>query len=273
MNSWMKIILSFFLCLSGTAFGACGFKSEYRKVYSLAGPMTVVLKELNLLSRTELLGVSIFNPVSKDEFKGKFLPGGIFLAREMMEELKKSLVFFDEGRELSRLFNEVTDIKAVEIKTRGLSPEETVNLVADHLRLYTNGCESEILSLKEKSKKLSERILTKLGRKLRAIFLLGKIRNGKLPELVMVNDGIVKWLKEKGKLTTYPSELGYLNWSAKIMNELEVGTLKVGVEDSAGTMMKEIKKVSNDTYNFIYPGALVPGLSQQEAWLYLIEKL
>jgi hypothetical protein len=266
----MKIILRLILFISGFAH-ACDFRSEITQVYSLSGPVTVALKNIGLLSSSKLKGISVFNPVSAGEFKGKFLPGGVFLSREMVEQLKNSLVFFDESRDLKKMFNSIQTVTSREIVSRGLSPQVVTELIITTLRPFTVSCESQFALFQAKSEKIGENILKRLPEKFSAVFLLGEIKADRLPELVIANDGIVKWLREKRKLATYPSDLAYVNWSSKIMNELPKTYLKIGIKDSGTKMIREIKKVDDKTFNLTYPGSLVPGVSQQEAWLYFLE--
>lgn len=273
MNLWISISLSLLFLFTQKVEAGCSFKDKELNIYSLSGPVTVALKELGLLKLSNVKGVSVFHPVSSQEFSGKLLPGGIFLSREMMKEMKGSLVFFDESRELGKIFSSMKEIKLREIKTRGLTPEEVTNLMVKELEAITNDCEKELESFRLKSQKLSKEILSKTPKNFSAVFYLGELRNQKRPDLAMVNDGIVKWLKGQGKLKTYPSDLAYVSWSAKIIHELPEDTLHIGVADSGGKMEKEFKKIDSKRINFTYPGSLIPGLSQQEAWLYLFNLL
>jgi hypothetical protein len=87
-----------------------------------------------------------------------------------------------------------------------------------------------------------------------------------------VNDGVVKKLIKENKIKTYPSELSYVNWSSKIMDTLSKDFIHLGIEDSGSKLMKEIKR-SSMKMTLIYPGALVPGFSQLEAFLFWANSL
>lgn len=243
-----------------------------KKVYSLSGPITVALKEIGLLEDPALKAISIFHPVSTKEFGGEFLPGGIFLSRENSMAMIGSHVFYDDSRELTKMLSSLS-LKFIEIKTRGLVPTDVTRNISEILKKHTSGCEARIRSYQQKAEKTAEEVLKKVPADFKAVFFLGKIKNNRLPEMALVNDGIIKWLNEKKKLKTYPSELAYVSWSAKIMNSLPAATLRVGIIDSGAQIQRSIEKLPSGAINLAFPGALIPGLSQLEAWLYLCTNL
>lgn len=268
----MKIILSF-LILFFPYSHACTFKKDVIRIYSLSGPVSFALAEYGLLRDKRVVGLSVFNPVDARIYKGEFLPGGVFLSRNILQKMKGSLVFYDESRELRRMISSFESVRSIEIKTRGDDPEATTQKITQLLSQYTSHCENEAQNLLMRSKKLSQEILSLIPKKLAALFFLGKLSSQKRPELVIVQDGIIRWLIQKDKLLTYPSELSYVSWSAKVMQTLPTDTLEIGVEDSGNRNEKQVRKLGSQKYNMIYPGALVPGVSQQEAWLYLLKNL
>lgn len=270
MKLWISISLSFLLTNISQGKASCDFNESLKTVYSLSGPVTVALKELELLKSKKLKGLSVFHPITADEFQGEILPGGIFLSREHLQKMKGSLIFLDESRELSRMLKSVEGISLEEIQTRGLTPLEVTEQVSKVLKKYLQNCEEKILKFQNKSRALASEILLKIPGDLTAVFYLGQIRPPRLPDMAMVNDGIVKWLKIEGRLKTYPSELAYVNWSAKIIQEMPKNTWHIGLVDSGRELKKEVKKLETKKLNFTYPGSLIPGLSQQEAWLYLL---
>jgi len=251
---------------------ACDFAKNVNSVYSLSGPVTLVLKDLGLLKNKKLKGVSIFHPVSKKDFNGVFLPGGVFLSRETIKGFAGSLLFFDESRELSRMLAQFEGIQAVEIKTRTLTPPEVMQKMERELAPHLVGCSFAALSTKLNSR-LGE--LKKLAAKdATFLFFLGKIENNRLPELIMVQDGVVKWMIQQGVLKTYPSELPYVNWSAKILNSLPQNTIQVGLKDPGSVLEKEMSRSKGgNVINLTYPGALIPGSGQVEAMIYLYQNL
>ena len=119
---------------------------------------------------------------------------------------------------------------------------------------------------------MQEKILKRLPDSFKVIFYLGRFINHRPPELVMVNDGIVKKLLSEKKIITYPTDLSYVNWSSKIMLGLGQDFIHLGIEDSGKNNIKEIKR-SSKQMTLIYPGALVPGFSQLEAFLFWTNSL
>lgn len=269
----MRIALSLFLFLSSHLWGKCEFHSEVKKVFSLSGPMTVALKELDLLSQPKLLGISIFNPISGEQFKGKILPGGIFLSPSLLQEFSNGIVFFDESLEMSRTFSTVPHLKVIEIKTRGLSPAEVQASLLHTLKPYVAGCEDNFKKFNKRFKQTEDELLTFFPVEKKMVFYLGEFKGSRAPELLIVNDGVVKWLKDQKKISTYPSELAYVSWSAKLMRELPKETWHIGVRDSARSLEVKVVKIQERRVNLTYPGALVSGISQLDAWLTLMKAL
>jgi hypothetical protein len=230
----------------------------------------MALKELNLLGSPKLKGISIFHPITKKEFSGEFLPGGVFLARGKLQTMKGSVVFFDESQELKRTLNQNPGIQAVEVKTRNLTPPEVITVVQEKLKPYLVDCHSEnlALSLQLKLKKLRSLIPPQLG----ALFFLGAIRGEKYPAMMMVNDGVVKWLVQQKLISSYPSELAYVSWSAKIMNSLPAHYKKIALSDSGQGMRSSMDHTPLGV-NLTYPGALIPGVGQVDAFIYLFGHL
>lgn len=262
MRIFLRIFL-FILCFD--SFAVCDFKNDITKVVSLSGSTTIILKEMGLLNHAKVQGVSIFNPVTTSEFKGKIYPGGVFLSHQALSDLKGSLVFYDESRELNKIFRSRADINSKEIKTRNLVPMDAIDSTLASMKEFILGCDSEIAALKNKANLLQNNILKKLPAQLTVIFYLGDFLGGRPPEMVMVNDGVVKWLISEKRITTYPSELAYVNWSSKIINSFSPSTLHLAVKDSGRDGEKKIKR-SPVGMTLVYPGSLVPGLSQLEAF-------
>ena len=247
----------------------CEFKKHVTKIFSLSGPMTVALKHLGLLNKSRVHGISVFNPISKEDFKGKRYPGGVFISQGTFAEFGGGIVFFDESRELSRILSPMSSIQGIELKTRGLVPGEVTSYLIKHLEPIVDNCNKELAGFINTTKKEEDKLLSLFPKSKFVVYFLGEYRQGNPPEMIMVNDGIVKWLIEKGKIKTYPSPLAYVNWSAKVMKTLPNDVEKIAVKDSAENMVKS-KRIDDDHLNFIYPGSLVPGISQLEAWNYLM---
>lgn len=258
----MKILVSIIVLFSGLAEAGCRFRNS-QKVFSLSGPMTSVIEEAGLLSANELRGISVFYPKVK-AFKGKYIPGGIFLSPSQIREMKGALIFFDEGQELRKLFRS-QGIEAIEVRSRGQTPREATEKMISALRPHTADCDfGKILQrLSEAESKIAERMKSKEN----MIFFLGKVNAGKLPELVIAHDGLVLWLKKKNLINTYPSELGYINWSGSIINNLDGKAIFIGITE------EETPKVSGtkNRATLSFPGALIPGIRQLDAWNYFLD--
>lgn len=262
----LALLFSFFFSLGF----ACDFSPEIKKVYSLSGTISLALRDLNLLSKPALKAVSVFHPIDKKDFKGEFLPGGVFLSHHSLTEMTEGVLFYDESRELTRILSKFKNIKAIEVKTRGLSPLQVSATAEKLLAPYTKGCALSQLSeeLKSKLEVLKKSVKTKES----LLFFLGAIRQGKWPSLLMVNDGVVKWLKDEKIISTYPSELAYVNWAAKMIHEMPKNTFKIGIVDSGSEMKSQLEK-KGAQMNLIYPGSLIPGTGQVEAMIYLFKNL
>lgn len=267
----MNIFLSFITLFSCHLF-ACEISQSSPDIISLSGPMTVTLRELDLLKDKKLKGISLFNPIKKDSFSGTIYPGGIFLSTDTYKDFEEKMVFFDESRDMNRILNDRVKVKNAELRTRFLTPGETIDLSLRQLIPFLTHCDSKIADYKSRVKKLQEELLILNKKKRSIIFYLGEISEKKRPELVIVNDGLVKFLRDNNAISTYPSRLSYVNWSSKIMNDLPRETLHIGLKDSTQSGVIEIKK-SPRGMTFSYPGVLVPGYSQLQAFQYLFKNL
>jgi len=261
----MIIFLASLIFFSSHSF-ACAFNKNIKSVYSLSGPVTLALKDLGLIKSKTLKGVSIFHPVSKTEFGGKFLPGGVFLSHNAIKDFKGSVVFYDESRELTRIFSRYEDIKAIEIKSRSITPLEVMAKLESDLAPYLSRC--DLFGLSKKLKQRQEYLKALVPKNMTLLFFLGLIQGEKYPDLLMVNDGIVKWLVQEKLINTYPSELPYVNWSAKIMQTMSGDAVKVGLKDSGNSLETKMNRNGN-VVNLTYPGSLIPGSGQVEAMIYL----
>ena len=256
----MKIFFNILILISFHSH-ACEFKAGYRHVYSLSGPVTKVLEEVGLLHK--LKGISVFYPPVK-EFKGELIPGGIFLSPSTLNSMKGSLVFFDQSHDLHKMFSG-KDLTPVEVNGRNKTPQEVVSSVIGMLRGYVKGCDFDPVF--QKTSQLEKQIRDHSGR-IRIIFFLGEAREGKLPELVIANDGLVMWLRKNSLVSTYPSDLAYVNWSGSIMEELRKDHLLLGLKEDKVPRLRGDKKRGT----LFYPGALTPGLHQLEAWVWFLKE-
>ncbi len=259
----MKIFASLIFFWAVTAQAACRFHPAYGKIYSLSGPVTQILEEWNLLQAKELKGASLFYPLPGN-FKGEKIPGGVFLSPSKLDEMKNALVFFDESQELRKLFR-TRRVNAVEILSRNQTPGEVTASVLKTLKKYVTGCDSDQVLAKVRT--LEQSIEGRMKGKPSIIFFLGEIRKEKLPEFVIANDGLVLWLKRKNLISSYPSELGYVNWAGSIIEALKGKSLFLGIRE------EDIPTVSGNSRkaNLAYPGGLIPGIRQLKAWNYFLD--
>lgn len=264
----MNILVSLFLVIFSFPVLAKCRLVENTSIVSLAGSSTVLFRELGLLE--ELKGISVFNPVAESEYKGKVYPGGIFLSQSVLNDFKTSTVIFDESRELEKILK-AKEIKRIELKSRNQSPSETIHATLKLIIPFTTGCDQEIEKIEQRRVFLENKILNLTDGKKKFLFFLGEMKEERLPEMIMSNDGVVKWLKDKQKIVTYPSDLAYVNWSSKILNDFRESKM-VGLIDTARKNKKEIVKV-NGKINVYFPGILVPGLSQLEGFAFLFESI
>ncbi len=270
----MKLAASLWLCFSVQAFGICHFKSQVKTIYSLSGPITLAMRDLGLLKQGPVKGISIFHPISKNEFTGDVLPGGVFLSHEALSKFHGSLLFYDESRELTKMLRPIK-LQSVEVVTRNLVPIEVTLLTVKKLQPFLEDCEFALAQWVKKTIVLEKKLLDAIPQPLNALFFLGAFRGGRRPELLIVNDGVVKWLSLKKKLVTYPSPLAYVNWSARVMASLPKGIWEIGIKDSGQELDKKIIRHPSISHQMTltYPGSLIPGVSQLEAWLYLVQSL
>lgn len=257
------LLASLIICASTLA---CDFSSDVKSVYSLAGSVSLAFRDLGLIKSPKLKGVSVFHPVHRKSFTGTFLPGGVFLSHQTLSELSGSLLFYDESRELTRILDRYKEIKKIEIRTRNLTPQEVEKNSETVLKPFVTNCDLPSLSA-NLEKKLS--LLKEIIPKNKTLLLfLGLLTEARTPDLLMVNDGIVKWMVQEKLIKSYPSKLSYVNWSSKVMQGLPRDSLRVGVKDSGSEMITKVEKKPQHI-NLVFPGALIPGTGQVDAMIYL----
>ncbi len=261
----MKIFFSLFLLFTLKAYGNCDFRENVKSVYSLSGPVSKTLEEIQLLSSPRVKGISIFYPTTLDKKK---IPGGIFIAPGLLNEMKNSLVIYDESQELKKLFDS-QGIHTISLNSRGKSPHEVMEESERVVRPFLKGCDDKLLLLQKKIAALESEIRKKSTTKKDIVFFLGEVNDGKLPDLVVANDGIARWLKENKLVSGYPSELAYVNWSARVLGKIPQSTIYLGLKEAP----KPGLKGQSLRMTLEYPGALMPGMTQLEAWIYFLDHI
>lgn len=239
----------------------CTLNYPTGKVFSLSGTATRILEEVKVLS--DVAGISVFYP-KPTSFSGEIIPGGIFLSPRTLEGWKNALVFYDQSDSLKKVL-ERHGVRAQEISVRGLTPREAVEKTWKTLSPYIKGCDSK--ELLERVSSLEARIRKKMPRSQKILFFLGDTTVKKLPELVIANDGLVLWLRQNQLIETYPSELHYVNWSGAVVESLRKDHLILGLREATVPRVEG----APGRQTLFYPGALIPGLSQLEAWLYFLD--
>lgn len=239
-------------------------KSEY---ISLSGPVSFLLNELGLLKDKNLLGISVFSPIDKSKFKNKIYGGGLFLSDKEKSDFDKKTVFYDDGQELKKYFKRTSSKKIIKISTRQLDAFSAHEVVLSKLAPYLANCDNELKKINAKVKKVQEKLkFFKIKNKDKTyLFYLGEVLENKVPNLLMVNDGIAKTLVDSKIIRGYPSKLTYVSWSQKIVNSLK-NVIHIGISESDRF---ELIKVLKGRFNLKAPGALTPGLSQ----IYFLEQI
>lgn len=250
-----KLILLSLISLLSTFTLACSFKEP---VISLSGPMTLLIEDLGLIHDKNLKGISVFNPVK--EYKGERYGGGVFLGEKFFKN-KSSLIFFDKSKSLESLFTKNNYSKFKIVDTRNKSPfvvvEELLKILIPILDI---NCGERLKAYKHKISTLENSDVFKTKISMKALFFLGEVIREKLPEQVIVNDGIVSFLKQRG-LETYKSKLDYASWSSKLLKTVYKDYTYIGLKDSKADVIK-IERLGEKHINLSFRGIFIPGIAQ-----------
>lgn len=251
----MKLASSFILFLFCYNVFPCELKKGNYALIS--GGITKLIKELDLENSKHIKLYSNFFPIKNKS--AKLVTGGIFISPKVIDEAQVDTVFFDSGDELRKSLRRSSAKKVIAYRTNGLDPFEAYDLSKEILMPFLNKCEDKISKLDKRIIQIKEQNL----KYSKMIFFVGEISEyKKLPELVMSNDGFVKYLKTYKKLESYPSELSYVTWSQKILSNLkDKKYLKIGLVNSE-TESFQLKKIDDEYINIHSKLALIPGLSQ-----------
>ncbi len=276
------ILLIFFMLLSSTCF-ACQLKKA--DFISLSGPLTFLIKKLELQNDSNFKAKLAVHKIGKTSAKD--LAGGLFISKKELKKYKKPVIIYDESKQLEKTIKDLDVKNKYEIKTLGLTPFEVYENSIEALKQISSKCEKKIISLNEKVTAIKIRLLKHASNKgplkpdekridytvntsLRpafepktVIFFLGDVKEKKFPTMVMVNDHFVKFLLDNKLIKTYPTDLAYLPWSAKILKSL-VSPIYIGIveDDNMREGRVKIKKSENNIINVFGNGILTPGISQ-----------
>lgn len=237
---------------------ACSLKKGHSFI-SISGPVTHLLEELNLLEDPALKAISAFHPVKNE--KVKKIAGGIFISPKTLSRFDSPVVFFDSSRELKKVLGQSGVNAKVEVDTRGKEPFAASEVALAALEPHLKECSKNLEDLRAQLKKIKTSLMkTSLPAK-DFIFYLGSFKKEqKPPELVMVNDGFVKFLKDNKEMKTYPGSLAYLPWSQRILAKMD-RPIFIGVQEARGKDL-EIERVEKNIYNIGFQGVLTPGIRQ-----------
>ena len=275
VNLLSKIVLMTLILVAIDSYGGCQLDPRYKYI-SLSGAISQLLSHLNLLSDPSLEAISEFNGVGKDQTDKRFIGGGLFISSKSLQITGKGVVFFDKGRNQSRLIKASgRELITHEIESRGLGVQRVVASSITSLRPYLIGCEKELNSIQLELNSMRERLAKILKRK-RVLFFLGKLSaKQKLPNMLVLNDGFVQELIASKVVTTYPSKLAYLPWSPRIMKKYQLGGtyIAIGLDGDSKCKKLELKKVLKNRYNLCGRALLIPGVSQLKVLDYFIAKV
>lgn len=254
----LKVFSALFSLILISSSYACALKQD-KKLVSLAAPITSFLEELHLLDDPALDSISVFHATKNK--KVKRLAGGIFLSAKSMSKYRNHVIFYDASRELQRLMKKSSIVNAIEVDTRGIDPFDANEKSLALLSPYLSGCKKKLEKLNKKIAAIKVKVAKlKFGERA-YVFFLGEFKKGQRPpELVMVNDGFVRYLAERNQMKTYPGDLAYVPWSQRVLSKLG-NRISIGISESSDEELN-LKKVSANVFNISKMGALSPGLGQ-----------
>jgi hypothetical protein len=263
----MKTYKLLFLCIILVSFKVTHGCELKKPLVSLSGPVTTYIEELGLIN--ELKAISIFHKIkNKEQFKGDVLGGGIHMANKTLRKISKYHIFFDSSKEFEKNLAHSKILNAIKLDTRGQDPFRVYKYVQTKVNPFLKNCSNKIKSLDKKINLIYKKFKNMNLSQSNAIFYLGSCEKRK-PSLLIVNDGIVKYLIEKMKLNSYPSPLAYVTWSQKIMSTLKKkGFLEICLDTKAGKNEFIVDKKTPLLWQVGYGDLFNPGLSQ----IYFLEK-
>jgi len=251
------LLLSLALVGAPACSQACALRTE---VVSLSAPVSALLDELGLLRDKNLVAVSAFHPL-RTKTSARVLGGGLFLATKEWRELRSKVIYYDESRELAEKLAEEKARHAVKVSTRGIGPFELSQQTLNLLRPQLEGCEVKARSLEEEWKKLRQELLARTAFDRPIYFFLGEWDDERWPELLMANDGPVRFWRSERKLVTIESELAYVRWGEKWRRSLAKNALLIGLANSTEAGRFELKRQGRG-FTLSSAEALSPGPAQ-----------
>lgn len=269
----MKQVISVFLYLFAFESSACEINST-SQIISLSGPITHLLYELKLL-KAPVIGISEFHGIAPEEFLGKIFKGGLFLSPQVLRNLKQPVIFFDESLEQRKAMTKL-ELKGIELITKNQDPFEVYDLSKKKLVPFLKQCEVQLAQIDLKVLKVKELLQKSRKRDGFYFFYLGEIqKNKRKPNLIMI-DSFILSLQKLSIIKTYPSQLNYIPWAEKVVNEYQSKkTFSIGLVTARPMKHPrlEVKAISENEFNLYHPALLVPGIAQINFLQDLLEKL
>ena len=177
------------------------------------------------------------------------------LGMDTVKTFKNELASYRRQLTPSYLSDRESTDKLVEEAYRRMQNEVSVSHIlifwpnANPTKADSAMVKKEILKIKKYTQNIKSKTIKMKGRKI--IFYLNHFKsNLKKPALAIVNDGFVKSLTKYGSLKTYPSSLGYVNWSSKIMKSLDSDFIHIGIKESKDEKVKITKLDIFQSYFF-----------------------
>lgn len=259
----MKLAISIFLFLFSHYSIACSWKRPSSVFISLSSSTTYLIKELGLLNR-QVKAISKFHEISNLKYRGELWGGGNFLSQKKLKANTTSIFFIDESRNLSMALRRGDVEKFTIIKTSLLDPVQVHKNAVRAVRPYIKNCQAKLEIIDKRILGLIKNLRKqKLGK---IIFFLGEIKeNKRLPNLIMVQDSLVKLLLKHETVKTFDSKMAYVNWSMKELRNYSDYKF-VGL---VGSHAPEFIQTNSKGINIYDPLALLPGFPQ----ILFLEKL
>lgn len=220
MCKYTASLIMLMISWSSNIYSLCRFKFN-EPIVSLSGPVTHYLYQLGLHSNSKWKAISIYNGLTKDEFSGEILPGGIFIPTQVTQKYKNAYFFYDESIELEKSLQDIPENRKIKISSRDKTPFEVYRALDNEMKKYLHkDCNNQIIHLAKKVDAIEKKMKTAKLLPHPFLFFMGKILPGpKYPEQLLLNDGPGLYLIRDLNQKSYPSPLAYVHWSEKILVE------------------------------------------------------
>jgi hypothetical protein len=239
---------------------ACKFKSS-EKIVSLAASISGLLNELDLYTDPNLIALSSYH-YQADKVESKLVSGGLYLADDTLKSWDKSIVFFDDSSQLKIQLKKFPKLKAISVTTRGQDSytvyQDSIKFLAPHLI----GCENKLAKLEMTINHIRSKLALKLNNYTSQLIFIGVCSEQFWPKTIMVHDGLAKLLYAWFKLELYPSDLSYVSWSEKILNNFLIKKPLILCLDNSKVTNKLNATTSNNYMNLYDSQFLLPGINQ-----------